>query len=284
SKHVLPAPLHRQDEFDPDENAGSDSNDDDIGLGDDGLAHTREMRSATREGSNERSSHENPSKAQDHPMESQMERHVTRSHDPETPYPSVAEARFDSLSGENAEQRAIPVNHPPAQQRPSMVHISQSHLPGFKVSRPSSTDGGDLDSASQPPGATHIAFKDANELPLRDGALKTTRGADHKTTQVQPQVKRRVLSKRFWMKDENARECFYCGNAFSTFRRKHHCRTCGQIFDGKCTILLPGALFGQSGSIRLCKPCEGILYGHDDNSSVFSEDEDLQRNSYYELG
>ncbi|TKA49312.1 hypothetical protein B0A49_12420 [Cryomyces minteri] len=147
-----------------------------------------------------------------------------------------------------------------------MVHISQSHLPGFKTSRPSSTDGGDLDSVSTPPGATHIAFIDVNELTLRDGALKTSRGADQKTTHVQPQVKRRVLSKRFWMKDENARECFYCGDAFSTFRRKHHCRTCGQIFDGKCTTLLPGALFGQSGNIRL----------------FFSEDEDLQRNSYYE--
>ena len=38
-----------------------------------------------------------------------------------------------------------------------------------------------------------------------------------------PQTKNRILSKDFWMKDENARDCFYCGDAFSTFRRKHHC-------------------------------------------------------------
>lgn len=38
-----------------------------------------------------------------------------------------------------------------------------------------------------------------------------------------PQIRNRILSKDFWMKDENARDCFYCGDAFSTFRRKHHC-------------------------------------------------------------
>lgn len=47
--------------------------------------------------------------------------------------------------------------------------------------------------------------------------------------------------------------------------------TCGQIFDAKCTSLLSGAQFGQSGSIRVCKPCEGIINGYDD-SSDFSDD------------
>lgn len=38
------------------------------------------------------------------------------------------------------------------------------------------------------------------------------------------QIKSRVLSKEYWMRDENAKDCFYCGDPFSTFRRKHHCR------------------------------------------------------------
>lgn len=38
-----------------------------------------------------------------------------------------------------------------------------------------------------------------------------------------PQIKGKALSKQFWMKDENAKDCFYCGDPFSTFRRKHHC-------------------------------------------------------------
>ncbi len=50
--------------------------------------------------------------------------------------------------------------------------------------------------------------------------------------------------------------------------------TCGQIFDAKCTSLLSGAQFGQSGSLRVCKPCEGIINGYDD-SSDFSDDSNL---------
>ncbi|KAL8940716.1 MAG: hypothetical protein Q9216_002666 [Gyalolechia sp. 2 TL-2023] len=90
-----------------------------------------------------------------------------------------------------------------------------------------------------------------------------------------PQIRNRILSKEYWMKDENARDCFYCGDAFSTFRRKHHCRTCGQIFDAKCTSVLPGAQFGHAGSIRVCKPCEGIINGYDD-SSEFSDDSSVR--------
>lgn len=45
-----------------------------------------------------------------------------------------------------------------------------------------------------------------------------------KTMKVFSQVKNKVLSKEYWMKDENARDCFNCGEPFTTFRRKHHCR------------------------------------------------------------
>ena len=95
--------------------------------------------------------------------------------------------------------------------------------------------------------------------------------SDARTMNVFSQIKSKILNREYWMKDENARDCFYCGDPFSTFRRKHHCRTCGQIFDAKCTSLLPGAYFGQSGSLRVCKPCEEIINGYDD-SSEFSDD------------
>ena len=134
--------------------------------------------------------------------------------------------------------------------------------------------------------------KDATSKPL--AAAPTHR--DSKTMNVFSQVKNKVLNKEYWMKDENARDCFYCGDPFSTFRRKHHCSkpqhrwtcqqgktaplltrylgTCGQIFDAKCTSLLSGEHFGQSGTLRVCKPCEGIINGEDD-SSEFSDEGSL---------
>ena len=47
--------------------------------------------------------------------------------------------------------------------------------------------------------------------------------------------------------------------------------TCGQIFDAKCTTILSGALFSHPSSIRVCKPCEGIINGYDDSSDVSDE-------------
>ncbi|OUM67751.1 hypothetical protein PIROE2DRAFT_39742, partial [Piromyces sp. E2] len=41
-------------------------------------------------------------------------------------------------------------------------------------------------------------------------------------------------SKQYWMQDENCKQCYECKTSFNTFRRKHHCRICGQIFCYKC--------------------------------------------------
>lgn len=94
---------------------------------------------------------------------------------------------------------------------------------------------------------------------------------------VMSQLRSKLLSRDFWMRDENAKDCFHCGEPFTTFRRKHHCRTCGQIFDSKCTLLIPGdRFFGQASSIRVCKPCEAMINAHEDDSSEYSESEQSQ--------
>ncbi|CAF1668296.1 unnamed protein product, partial [Adineta ricciae] len=37
-----------------------------------------------------------------------------------------------------------------------------------------------------------------------------------------------------WMKDEDVKDCCQCKKEFSSLRRKHHCRNCGQIFCEAC--------------------------------------------------
>ncbi|KAK3702922.1 Mitochondrial distribution and morphology protein 12 [Vermiconidia calcicola] len=162
--------------------------------------------------------------------------------------------------------------------RPPLLKVGESHLPGYEPSRASSTVRGDAASVNstrspskkprlEPSPNLNIA------IPRRRIDMKPPPRPAGSVHHVPTHLKRRVISKTFWMKDENAKDCFYCGQAFSTFRRKHHCRTCGQIFDAKCTNLVPGRPFGQPGTIRLCKPCEAMIYGSDDeNSTVFSDD------------
>lgn len=44
------------------------------------------------------------------------------------------------------------------------------------------------------------------------------------------------VSRDFWMPDHSCRVCYECDIQFTIFNRRHHCRRCGRIFCGKCTV------------------------------------------------
>ncbi|KAI0474069.1 hypothetical protein GGR56DRAFT_650149 [Xylariaceae sp. FL0804] len=79
-------------------------------------------------------------------------------------------------------------------------------------------------------------------------------------------MRKQVLSKDFWMADETCKECFLCAAPFTAFRRKHHCRTCGCIFDSRCTSIISGQRFGVQGTLRVCKPCLSIILQRQDGN------------------
>ena len=144
------------------------------------------------------------------------------------------------------------------------TRVSQSHLPGFSSSRRSS-----LEPLATGRGSGHISFTKSD----LDGSRDLSRATSRSLKPTSSKLTSKLLSREFWMRDENAKDCFHCGEPFSTFRRKHHCRTCGQVFDNKCTLLIEGTHFGTSGSVRVCKPCEAIINAHDDDSSDDSIEE-----------
>jgi 1-phosphatidylinositol-3-phosphate 5-kinase len=147
--------------------------------------------------------------------------------------------------------------------------ISSSRLPGFGLPRASSS-------------ISTITSRGVSQNRAQGGLLDGMTEADRSVQQppkiVINKLRSKLLSKEFWMRDENAKDCFHCGEPFSTFRRKHHCRTCGQIFDNKCTVLIEGSQFGSTSSVRVCKPCEAIINAHEDDSSEYSV-EDLSISS-----
>ncbi|GIY14390.1 1-phosphatidylinositol 3-phosphate 5-kinase [Caerostris extrusa] len=62
--------------------------------------------------------------------------------------------------------------------------------------------------------------------------------------------------KQYWMPDSNCKECYDCGDKFTTFRRRHHCRVCGQIFCWKCCSQeISGDLIGYTDDLRVCSYC-----------------------------
>ncbi|CCD26533.1 1-phosphatidylinositol-3-phosphate 5-kinase NDAI_0H03600 [Naumovozyma dairenensis CBS 421] len=92
----------------------------------------------------------------------------------------------------------------------------------------------------------------------------------------QENKKNGIISKQYWMKDESVNDCYDCGKPFSTFRRKHHCRICGQIFCHYCTLLIDGKRFGFNdlNTLRVCDHCFQNIDNFIDSSDDEEDDDD----------
>ena len=105
--------------------------------------------------------------------------------------------------------------------------ITRSHSSNLSLSRASSSDTESLNNSPLPTRQRNVPAEQYGTLPNQSGNTKYVPSAvahrDSMTMNVFSQVKNKVLNKEYWMKDENAKDCFYCGDSFSTFRRKHHC-------------------------------------------------------------
>ncbi|XP_061917588.1 1-phosphatidylinositol 3-phosphate 5-kinase isoform X4 [Entelurus aequoreus] len=81
--------------------------------------------------------------------------------------------------------------------------------------------------------------------------------------------------KQYWMPDSQCKECYDCNEKFTTFRRRHHCRLCGQIFCSRCCNQeIPGKFMGYTGDLRACTYCRKIAlnYAYSAESGSIGED------------
>ncbi|KAI1771111.1 hypothetical protein F4818DRAFT_445442 [Hypoxylon cercidicola] len=160
--------------------------------------------------------------------------------------------------------------------RPVLIdRISHSRTSG-DLSRSSSLSRGTTEhspiSTSAHNSVHHEYFAQAPEPQrMRSGDFRipgTTadEGAPEMVSAKLASMRKQVLSKDFWMADETCKECFLCAAPFTAFRRKHHCRTCGCIFDSGCTSIISGQRFGVQGTLRVCKPCLNIILQRQDGA------------------
>ncbi|KAI1098198.1 hypothetical protein F4804DRAFT_325465 [Jackrogersella minutella] len=163
-----------------------------------------------------------------------------------------------------------------AVRRPALLdRISYSQIPG-DLSRSSSLSRGTTEhspiSTSAHNSVHHESFGQVPEPQrMRSGEYRipgttTDEGAPEIVNAKLASMRKQVLSKDFWMADETCKECFLCTAPFTAFRRKHHCRTCGCIFDSGCTSIISGQRFGVQGTLRVCKPCLSIIVQRQDGA------------------
>ncbi|KFA72278.1 hypothetical protein S40288_02463 [Stachybotrys chartarum IBT 40288] len=194
--------------------------------------------------------------------------------------PPVAPLQTRSLRSSSDASALLSPDHIP--RKPAVIdRISRSRSPGYPESRGTSVDGGRVEPSPIITSAHNLVYhesfaQDSQTEQMRSGNFRipgTTRNNEGASDQMNAQLDRmrkQVLSKEFWMKDDTVKECFQCQITFTAFRRKHHCRTCGCIFDAKCTVVIPGDRFGVQGSLRVCKRCLDVISRRLDGSG--SED------------
>ena len=130
--------------------------------------------------------------------------------------------------------------HEPAEVTPISAHTSDAHAKSSKaplvVNGPRERQGGRT-SEARPQG--YLMSRDSSTETMSSSPQVNTSDDFHFPRNLRPkkptmggrsdgvlsQLRSRLLSKDFWMRDETAKDCFLCGDTFSTFRRKHHCRT-----------------------------------------------------------
>jgi 1-phosphatidylinositol-3-phosphate 5-kinase len=67
--------------------------------------------------------------------------------------------------------------------------------------------------------------------------------------------------KDFWMPDKLCKVCYGCEEAFTMYRRRHHCRLCGQVFCHACSSYsIDGSIVNLSGQVRACQLCHDEVF------------------------
>ncbi|TVY39513.1 1-phosphatidylinositol 3-phosphate 5-kinase [Lachnellula occidentalis] len=205
-----------------------------------------------------------------------------------------ASTALSSLQANESTRAKTPgrITLPEGLKRPTAIdRITQSHLPGYQASRGSSTDRSTAEATpintSAHNSVRHESFADNGPHTRYTGTRRipgTTlnEGAPEAVNTRLEQMRKQVLSKEFWMADDICKECFLCGDTFSAFRRKHHCRTCGCIFDAKCTSIISGQRFGVQGNLRVCKTCLNIINRRHDSSGSDDSDQDSSLPTFFQ--
>ena len=102
---------------------------------------------------------------------------------------------------------------------------------------------------------------------------------EHESTKDQPgfkafskfnQVMAEQQYREFWMPDRLCKTCYECEAPFTVFRRKHHCRVCGQVFCHNCTNFIDGKIMCVRGMVRTCKACYSQFLSEIQSSSQTS--------------
>ncbi len=96
-------------------------------------------------------------------------------------------------------------------------------------------------------------------IDLEQDAFLAHQAEENKKDKIKP-VDQDPNVKEFWMPDRYCKICYGCEEAFTMYRRRHHCRMCGQVFCNTCSnYYIDGVLINLQGQVRSCRLCHNQL-------------------------
>uniref|UniRef100_A0A182P8S8 1-phosphatidylinositol-3-phosphate 5-kinase n=1 Tax=Anopheles epiroticus TaxID=199890 RepID=A0A182P8S8_9DIPT len=125
--------------------------------------------------------------------------------------------------------------------------------------------------------STSSSYTDAESTTLSQSSVgeRTTSSVLRRLSSLisqKPNTKRSYKNtelQKFWMPDSTSIECYDCSVKFTTFRRKHHCRLCGQIFCTKCcNQVVTGKIINCSEDLRVCNYCSKVVFAYLKSSNI----------------
>lgn len=170
---------------------------------------------------------------------------------------------------------------------PSSSRANRSHAPSRKIS--STFSATLLDGAKSYLSTNLAGVSSTTSSVVHSIAKKKKKKRPHKLSENP--LKSGGIPKQYWMNDLFVSECLNCLKPFTAFRRKHHCRFCGQIFCATCTTFISYTQYKEKrqsngivkpmnsfkDKLRVCKPCysDVIVYLSDDSLSSSEEEDPL---------
>ncbi|KAL4114090.1 hypothetical protein PRIC2_014770 [Phytophthora ramorum] len=92
----------------------------------------------------------------------------------------------------------------------------------------------------------HTPGSSRSRMPSRKSSFRNTRSS---RAVALPRLD--VIQHTSWVNDEDRFSCHICNKRFSVFKRKHHCRACGEVICNSCSLYHRI----QSRSMRVCVSC-----------------------------
>ena len=154
--------------------------------------------------------------------------------------------------------------------------------------------GASLTSNPSSLGSPAAIAKDLSKRPYRkhhfphndDATDYTSSDDDHSTVEkVDENSNSWKVDEKFqshWMPDQLCKTCYGCETQFNMFRRRHHCRLCGQVFCNPCSSFFVEITVGRTNNqeqqhpdvktVRTCKMCYEQVSASDHNSDTTGQE------------